>query len=156
MRHSITQPDEETRTGVCSQCGPGTDIYKNTGYKDAFYWRCAEAARVYALARVKKNPDVGREAYFLRKFGITIAQYDAMLAEQGGVCARCHQPPGEGRIKRLAVDHCHTTGVIRGLLCGPCTYLGRLEANRDSLITDLDYIDKGVVARPILEKLGPA
>ena len=50
-------------------------------------------------------------------YGVTVAQYDRMLAEQGGRCAICGNGPGA---KGLAVEHCHTTGRVRALLCGPC------------------------------------
>ncbi len=51
------------------------------------------------------------------KYGITIEQYDMMFAQQNGVCAVCATvQPG----RPLDVDHCHDTGVIRGLLCNPC------------------------------------
>lgn len=60
----------------------------------------------------------------LRKaFGITIADYQAMLVEQNGVCAICDRPETtvrRGRIEPLSVDHCHTTGKVRGLLCAQC------------------------------------
>jgi len=41
-----------------------------------------------------------------------------MSESQGGICAICKKPPQQN--KRLAVDHCHTTGDIRGLLCDLC------------------------------------
>jgi hypothetical protein len=50
-----------------------------------------------------------------RTYGLTRDQYDELLALQGGVCAICRQKPGK---KRLAVDHDHKTGQVRGLLCG--------------------------------------
>jgi hypothetical protein len=63
-----------------------------------------------------------RRAYRLRSnYGISLEEYDAMLARQGGVCAICKKPPAKG--KRLVVDHCHLTGMVRGLLCGKCNSL---------------------------------
>jgi len=60
-------------------------------------------------------------------FGLTLAQYIEMLKEQGGCCAVCEQKP---TTIRLAVDHDHVTGTIRGLLCIGCnTTVGKL---RDS------------------------
>ena len=46
--------------------------------------------------------------------------YDVLLAEQGGVCAVCGHPP---KVKKLALDHDHKTGKLRGLLCYACNYV---------------------------------
>ena len=62
-------------------------------------------------------------------FGITPEQYDAILAAQGGVCAICGQRPVS---KRLAVDHAHDTGEVRGLCCSRCNH-ELLGALHDSL-----------------------
>lgn len=58
----------------------------------------------------------------LKKYGITPAQYDAMLDAQDGVCAICGRPPKGGRTSSasLHVDHDHKTGIVRGLLCNAC------------------------------------
>lgn len=67
----------------------------------------------------RRDPE-SRWAYMIRyKFGISVEQYKAMLSTQDGVCLICKQPPS-GRFKRLAVDHCHKTNKIRGLLCVKC------------------------------------
>ena len=59
----------------------------------------------------------------INNFGINADQYEAILKEQNGVCAICYQPEPCNRM--LAVDHCHTTNKIRGLLCSNCnTALG--------------------------------
>lgn len=60
------------------------------------------------------------------KYGITMAEFDAMLEQQGGVCAICQgQPNGPG--KRFHIDHCHNSSKVRGLLCGKCnTAIGLL------------------------------
>ena len=59
-----------------------------------------------------------RDAYLKRTYGITQAQYDAILKVQGGVCAVCDEPPRPGKV--LVVDHSHRSGVIRGLLHAYC------------------------------------
>ena len=64
--------------------------------------------------------------YDMRKnFGISFETYRAMLDAQGGVCAICKRVDPNidqktGNRRRLAIDHCHTSGKVRGLLCGPC------------------------------------
>lgn len=66
-------------------------------------------------------------------YGITEEQYLQLLAEQNGGCAICGKPPGK---RQLAVDHCHKTGVIRGLLCGRCNLgLGFIETMAPEAIT---------------------
>jgi hypothetical protein len=70
-------------------------------------------------ARANRSPEFKR-ARCLRKYGMTIADYDRLLAKQHGACAICRRPPKSG--KPLNVDHCHTTGVVRGLLCFRCNY----------------------------------
>lgn len=59
--------------------------------------------------------DAARAARLAAHFNITVDEYDAILQYQNGVCAVCKKPPKAG--KRLAVDHDHQTGYVRGLLC---------------------------------------
>ena len=59
-----------------------------------------------------------RRSHLKRKYGITIEQYDEMLASQGGVCAICEREPNPNI--SLHVDHDHETGRIRGLTCFRC------------------------------------
>lgn len=54
-------------------------------------------------------------------YGITVEIYNQMLADQGGKCKICEALPTEKRM--LAVDHCHTTGKVRALLCHTCNNL---------------------------------
>jgi Recombination endonuclease VII len=72
-----------------------------------------------------------------RLYGISPAEYDALLAKQGGACAICRK-----RSKgRLCVDHCHLTGTIRGLLCHTCNRaLGALKDDQASLVAALAYL----------------
>lgn len=54
----------------------------------------------------------------MRKYGMTIEQYDVMLEAQGGGCFICGRPPREDI--SLHVDHDHSTGKVRGILCFCC------------------------------------
>lgn len=54
---------------------------------------------------------------FKRKYGISLERYNELFKIQGGVCAICGGNRGK---RRLAVDHDHATGTVRGLLCGLC------------------------------------
>jgi len=67
------------------------------------------------------------------------AEYDALLAFQGGVCGICQNPPK--RI-RLSVDHDHKTGEIRGLLCAWCNrkILGSAHDSLSKLQSAVDYL----------------
>lgn len=148
-RHQVTDVDPETGIGTCSKCGQ-VKAYRKGVYKGVQKWSCSAMALSYANERWK-DPDVQRayqNARFRRHYGITVEEYDALFEQQGGLCARCKQEPQAAL--RLAVDHCHSTGRVRGLLCGPCnTYLGRLEANMHMLIDDMNYLS----AQPISERL---
>ena len=72
------------------------------------------------------------------KYGMSKEDYNTLLASQDGVCAICGNTNGS---KRLSVDHDHTTGAIRGLLCTPCNaLLGMAKDNIDTLASAIDYI----------------
>jgi hypothetical protein len=59
------------------------------------------------------------EAMVAKTYGITGDDYEALLERQGGKCAICRARP---KSKRLAVDHNHKTGAVRGLLCSRCNH----------------------------------
>jgi hypothetical protein len=80
------------------------------------------------------------ERYHLRRQGWEDA-FDRLNEEQGGVCAICEQPCRTG--KRLAVDHDHQTGHVRGLLCRTCNSgIGLLNDDPDLLRKAADYIER--------------
>jgi len=108
-------------------------------------WQQANADRVNAYHRERRaDPEVKRQArayHLMRTFGITIEQYEAILAGQGGVCAICGRAPSESI--SLHVDHDHETGRIRGLLCFRCNNsLGDLDDDPALLQSALSYVAK--------------
>ena len=85
-----------------------------------------------------------RENYLLTTYGITHAQYESMLSLQNGVCAICKtdNPKGSGRkAGHFCIDHCHTTGNIRQLLCGECNSgIGKLQDNPEIVLAAYNYL----------------
>jgi Recombination endonuclease VII len=74
-----------------------------------------------------------------KKYGITLEQYQAMLEKQNGVCAVGGEHCKSGRA--LSVDHDHTTGKLRGLLCGNCNRgIGYLQDDPELIRAALEYI----------------
>jgi predicted secreted protein len=104
----------------------------------AKYWRDPDKARLKIRTYRAKNSEkmramdrkyyadnwVQKRACNLKsKFGISMADYERILAEQGGVCAICKKAETakwRSRTRRLAVDHDHDTDEVRGLLCMAC------------------------------------
>jgi hypothetical protein len=79
-----------------------------------------------------------RAANLKRNYGITIAEFDAMLLGQGGVCKICG---GDNSGKVLHVDHNHRTGNIRALLCGPCNVgLGSFKDDVERIMRAAEYL----------------
>jgi hypothetical protein len=85
-------------------------------------WQQANPERVNAIQRARRaTPEAKRRAraeHLMRKYGLTLEQYDAMLKGQGGGCFICGRAPREDI--SLHVDHDHATGRIRGILCFCC------------------------------------
>jgi Recombination endonuclease VII len=114
-----------------------------------------EKARMYSksvrgreLARAwdATNPTYARSRRLQVRYDLSLEEYAARLEAQGGVCARCKEPETcldgrTGKLRALAVDHCHTTGKIRALLCHHCNIrIGGRESRLLQLEGDLRYL----------------
>lgn len=97
--------------------------------------------RDYDRERAKKTPDQLRDDRYRWKFGITLDDYHKMLEKQDGRCGICKSTEAGGRWGTFAVDHCHTTGKVRGLLCSNCNNgIGKLGDTVEALESALDYL----------------
>ena len=112
------------------------------------YSECSET-RDKARSKVKEwqsaNPRK-RLNQRMRKYGLTIEQYESMLRQQHGGCAICGQQPkgGSGSASRLHVDHCHKTGLVRGLLCGNCNHgIGKFKDSVELIEAAAMYLRRG-------------
>lgn len=76
-----------------------------------------------------------------KNYGITLADYEAMLAAQGGVCAICGTNKPGGSRSVFNVDHCHVSGKVRKLICFACNAgLGCFKDDKATLISVLAYL----------------
>ena len=87
-----------------------------------------------------------RRNYHLKhSFGISVDDYETLLLKYGGVCAVCKMPETHirrGSGKSLDVDHDHSTGMIRGLLCSACnSSLGLLREDSKRIRALAEYIE---------------
>ncbi|MEV7492135.1 endonuclease VII domain-containing protein [Streptomyces anulatus] len=113
------------RSYTCSACREtkaGTEFYWSL-YKRNSY--CKVCRRAKDRERYKNSNGAGKDRVFdqslRRLYGITLDQYNEMLAKQDHLCALCGERPDTDR--RMHVDHCHATGKIRALLCHHCNLL---------------------------------
>ena len=86
-----------------------------------------------------------RHNSYMRLYGISLEDYNKKLEAQSFVCKICHCPETYiglgGNVKTLAVDHCHDTGEVRGLLCDRCNHiLGRAKDSATLLENAAKYL----------------
>lgn len=81
-----------------------------------------------------------RSVELMRRYGITLEEYNDLFDRQRGVCAICDEPSR----RRLSVDHCHITKQVRGLLCDHCNLgLGKFKDNTFLLRRAAKYLEQG-------------
>lgn len=84
-----------------------------------------------------------RAKILLAKYGLTEEQYDQRFAKQGHCCAICKSKDSKTKTDRntFCVDHCHETGIVRGLLCSDCNAgLGKLGDTYEAIERVLEYL----------------
>lgn len=100
--------------------------------------RREELAQKQSVRRAAEGPRVARDRNLRNLYGISLADYEDMVAAQDGKCAICDKEP-EKRV--LEVDHCHQTGRIRGLLCRNCNLaIGKLYDSAEVMERALAYL----------------
>lgn len=132
----VLRPDAPNKWVVqCKSCGQehiqvGREIQRNSKT------RSCNNFKPYNYSGLEK-----RDGIIRRQYGISLDEYNEMLENQRYKCAICgNEDEVEGR--RLAIDHCHETNKIRGLLCGKCNRgLGLFYDNIDLLEKAKQYLN---------------
>jgi hypothetical protein len=138
---------ETVETKTCKEClhdKPITEFYKfgaktKTGFQYSTYCKSCQTIRA---RRYSENPDVRhriRERALLRNYGLTYVEYQALLELQDNRCAICENEFSD----TPHVDHDHTSGKVRGLLCDHCNrMLGYARDNVSTLMNAIRYIEE--------------
>jgi hypothetical protein len=118
--------------------------------KDNFYWKECKTSSISEKEYQRKfraaNPRYGKDNFLKRTYNVTLAWYNEQLEKQNNACAICKQPETaiiKGKLLSLAVDHCHESGNIRGLLCRSCNNaIGALKHDEGILLAAIEYLRK--------------
>jgi hypothetical protein len=135
-----------TREYRKSKIGNREWVKKTNAYQREYLKNNPDKAVNYRKARTREQ----HIRYMLKQnYGMSLEDYNGMVDKQGGVCKICgnvdvkFSKTGESRIQRLAVDHCHKTGEVRGLLCSSCNGgLGLFKDDINLLRKALKYLTK--------------
>jgi hypothetical protein len=119
---------------------------------DAFYGgrgKCKKCVSAYNRERYRTvtGKDYVYDWSSRKRYGVSLEEYEEMLRAQDGRCAICGDPPGK---RRLAIDHCHETGRVRGLLCVRCnTLIGQADDSVERLRQAVLYLRRHRVETPV-------
>lgn len=106
-------------------------------------WRARNPEKCKSYSE-KRDKEVTREKAWLRRYGITREWYDTTLENQGGCCAICQTAEvGRKGHTHFHVDHDHSTGEVRGLLCDLCNRgLGYFKDDGPLLVQAAKYLER--------------
>jgi hypothetical protein len=138
----------------CKQPKPHSEFWKDNRKDSGIMGRCKDCKRNQAKSsrirdiekhrerekrRYWENKPSEQERHLKRKYGIDLNGYKKLLQTQEGLCAICKPP--EPATKKFDVDHCHVTGVVRGLLCTSCNrMLGHSGDKEETLTAAAEYL----------------
>ena len=126
----------------CEDMYPIDCFNKHKGTKDGYQTQCRECIKEQRQKWASNNPEKRRKRKLWTKYRMTTEDYNKLMEDQNGKCKICGTK--ETRNKKyqfLPVDHCHTTGEVRGLLCDYCNVgLGRFEDDIERLERAISYL----------------
>lgn len=100
---------------------------------------CIDCYSKYARSRYQKTKETLASTRLKKFFDFDLNEYNKRFELQGGKCAICREPPATNR--RLSVDHCHKTGIVRKLLCIKCNCIIGMAGDSTEILTKaIDYL----------------
>lgn len=145
--------ENERWCGRCKTVKTPADFFKNaratkSGGLQIICKVCSHASSTaWRKANIAKARRYNLKTRLRDDYGLTLADYDAMLERQAHRCAICHDPEPvdqAGHPRRMMIDHDHATGLVRGLLCRNCNYaLGCLKDDPEIWLNAIAYLARG-------------
>lgn len=147
--------DRDVSSHTCSEClkirsaewakaNPDKRLESERKHRATNAEKIAATKKAWKAANRDKH-NASNRRWKLKRFG-GVEVFDALYQAQGGKCAICETDKGSSTGKdgrRLAVDHCHATGAVRGLLCGNCNrMLGLVKDSPELLRKAAQYLEK--------------
>jgi hypothetical protein len=135
-------------TCVCKRCGiekPITEYYKTSDRKSGHKTICKDCIKADPLSeeRKEKMRAYGKDYHLKVNYNMTREEHVKLLVSQNHKCAICGIDEKEAVKQKLFVDHCHTTGKVRELLCHGCNAgLGLMKESIQTLTKAIAYLDK--------------
>lgn len=145
MTRYATAMRTEKRCPHCRETKPIAEFIRpRAGTPSDYCHPCRQAKRRREYERSGGRDEPYRQV-LKRDYGMTLADYNAILARQAHRCAICRRPEavmqGDQR-RRLSVDHDHVTGHVRGLLCSRCSrVVWAIEENHTTLDAIRTYLE---------------
>ncbi len=129
----------------CNQEKPLEDFIKDRRRKQGYASTCKPCDlirnRKYRKEYPEKRRATNRTQLLKSRYNMSDEDYDTLHTSQGGVCKICSKPESSGGY--LVVDHCHTTGKVRGLLCHNCNKgLGMFKDQASLLNSAINYLNE--------------
>jgi hypothetical protein len=126
---------------TCSRCHESkelTEFHKRAASKDGHRAACKLCVSEEARHRPNKSE---YSTKIKRVYGIDLNEYHRMLLEQDGGCKICGAKKPANNREYFCIDHCHTTGKVRGLLCNDCNVgIARFKDNCELLQNAINYL----------------
>lgn len=145
-----TASEEKTSSGYCPKCVHNHRKLKSKLRNEKGEKFCYHCKRYLHISKFSKNGSKGNiccKCNNVSYFGITSIDFENMLKEQNNKCKICGNEEickarGSENLRQLAVDHCHATGKVRGLLCTTCNIgLGSFKDNINLLQKAINYLN---------------
>ena len=121
----------------CEELKELVEFPRHRGAKNGRHTYCRPCHHRRTTESAIRHHGSTRDKHLIRRYGLTSADVDVMVQEQGGVCALCKERAPEH------VDHDHLTGRVRGVLCSCCNQgLGSFRDRADILRNAIDYLER--------------
>ena len=128
----------------CCRCKKDKPLDEFTKIPNGYISYCKPCASIISKKWYRDHPEKSREKQLKYCYGITLEQYNKLYIEQNGCCLICGKHQNELK-KKLHVDHNHTTGEVRGLLCQKCNFLiSQADEDINILLKAIKYLEYGI------------